>query len=545
MIRTHAPVAPALAALAAAAALAGCTTQPQYAIAPNGSAGPSGRAEPVRPEYAIAPGGSAGAQGRAEAPTPALPPPAATSPSAAPGEEAPGPRVGAEPVDSAPLEAPPPAPPPPPPPPAPTSAAPSASASRASAAAAASERLEAEARRRRLVEAKAKALLPARREPATNRYTLAKGDTLYGVGRRFGVAPAELAHANGLKLAATLRPGTTVLLPEDVRAGRAAAGAKGEFVTTPGKPVAPTRAERAAALARAEALVPPVRDASPPPVRTATAAAPLYRPYAPPPPAARSFAAAPATAVRPPSAPVSADVEVPVAVPRAAPRTEPTLQAQAAPPTPDAPRPYASLGPLDGRRAARGASLPSSRSGGRTAQDAQAAYAVAAARAAQHGDIAGARTASAVASSGIESGRGRFSWPVKGEVLSGFGPKGPGQRNDGVDIAAVDGEAVRAAAAGEVVYAGHDVPALGNLVAVKHTDGWVTIYANLQRITVHPRDRVGQGGQVGLAGASGAAARPQVHFEVRYAPSATDKARPVDPQLVLPGASAAAVRAAG
>ena len=542
MTRTHAPAALTLCALAAAAALAGCTAQPQYAIAPNGSAGPAGRSEPIRPEYAIAPGGSAGTQGRAEAPTPALSPPAAVASSTASGEEAPGPRVGAEPVDSAPLEAPPPAPPPPPPP-AETAPSPPAGSARAYDAAAASGRREAEARRRRLVEAKARALLPARREPASNRYILAKGDTLYGVGRRFGVAPAELAHANALKLAATLRPGTAVVLPEDVHAGRATAGAKGEFVTTPGKAVAPTRAERAAALARAEALTPPVSEADPAPARLAAASPPAYRPYAPPaPPAGGRIVTASAGGVRSPAA-SSTDVDVPVASIRP-PRGPTTAQAEAQS-TPDAPRAYASLGPLGGRPAARGGSLPSSRSGGRTAQDAQAAYAVAAARAAQHGDIAGARTASAVASSGIESGRGRFSWPVKGEVISSFGPKGPGQRNDGVDIAAVDGEAVRAAAAGEVVYAGHDVPALGNLVAVKHADGWVTIYANLQRITVHPRDRVGQGGQVGLAGASGAAARPQVHFEVRYAPSAADKARPVDPQLVLPGASAVAVRAAG
>lgn len=133
-------------------------------------------------------------------------------------------------------------------------------------------------------------------------------------------------------------------------------------------------------------------------------------------------------------------------------------------------------------------------------------------------------------------GRGRFVWPVRGAVLSTFGPKGPGQRNDGVDIAATEGDAVRAAAGGQVVYAGHDVPALGNLVAVKHADGWVTIYANLQRITVRPRDQVAQGAQVGLAGRTGAAERAQVHFEVRYAPQPTEKARPVDPQLVLPGA---------
>ncbi len=184
---------------------------------------------------------------------------------------------------------------------------------------------------------------------------------------------------------------------------------------------------------------------------------------------------------------------------------------------------------------------------GRTEADAQGAAALAASRAparppavvlaAPFAVAANAPPApSTAADSGVASGRGRFVWPVRGAVLSTFGPKGPGQRNDGVDIAATEGDAVRAAAGGQVVYAGHDVPALGNLVAVKHADGWVTIYANLQRITVRPRDQVAQGAQVGLAGRTGAAERAQVHFEVRYAPQPTEKARPVDPQLVLPGA---------
>lgn len=127
----------------------------------------------------------------------------------------------------------------------------------------------------------------------------------------------------------------------------------------------------------------------------------------------------------------------------------------------------------------------------------------------------------------------RFAWPLKGAVLSAFGPKGPGLRNDGLDLAALPGEAVRAAAAGEVVYAGKEISAFGNLVLLKHAGGWVTAYAHLGRIGVAMRQTVEQGQSIGEAGDSGATDTPRLHFEVR-APSAAGPARPVDPATVLP-----------
>jgi murein DD-endopeptidase MepM/ murein hydrolase activator NlpD len=130
-------------------------------------------------------------------------------------------------------------------------------------------------------------------------------------------------------------------------------------------------------------------------------------------------------------------------------------------------------------------------------------------------------------------GRGRFQWPLRGDIMSEFGPKGTGQRNDGINIRARDGDPVRAAAVGDVVYAGDQVPGFGNLVLVKHADGWVTAYGHLGRVDVKMQQKVVQGQQLGMAGVSGGVSEPQLHFEVRYAPSPTERARPVDPQLVL------------
>lgn len=133
-------------------------------------------------------------------------------------------------------------------------------------------------------------------------------------------------------------------------------------------------------------------------------------------------------------------------------------------------------------------------------------------------------------------GRGRFVWPLRGAILSGFGDKAPGQRNDGLNIAATPGDSVHASAAGEVVYAGNQIPGFGNLVLVKHAGGWVTAYAHLSHIDVRMREAVTQGEPVGEAGQTGAVERPQVHFEIRYAPTPRDKARPVDPAALLPAA---------
>jgi murein DD-endopeptidase MepM/ murein hydrolase activator NlpD len=132
------------------------------------------------------------------------------------------------------------------------------------------------------------------------------------------------------------------------------------------------------------------------------------------------------------------------------------------------------------------------------------------------------------------AGAGRFIQPVTGDIISGYGPKDGGQRNDGVNFVAPAGTPVRAAAAGEVVYAGDQVPGFGNLVLVKHDGGWVTAYAHLGRVDVKMRDMVMQGQQIGQVGSTGGVSQPQLHFEVRYAPTPQDKARPVDPSLVLP-----------
>ena len=152
------------------------------------------------------------------------------------------------------------------------------------------------------------------------------------------------------------------------------------------------------------------------------------------------------------------------------------------------------------------------------------------------GSVNGAPVASPALSDAqvMQLGRGLFDWPVRGEMISGFGGRGSGPRNDGVNIRARSGDPVRSAASGEIVYAGDQVPGFGNLVLVKHADGWVTAYGHLSRVGVKMQQKVTQGQQIGEAGQSGGVSEPQLHFEIRYAPTPQERARPIDPELVLP-----------
>jgi murein DD-endopeptidase MepM/ murein hydrolase activator NlpD len=134
----------------------------------------------------------------------------------------------------------------------------------------------------------------------------------------------------------------------------------------------------------------------------------------------------------------------------------------------------------------------------------------------------------------VSAGQGRFLWPVHGDIISGFGVTGVGRRNDGLDIRSPQGAVVHAAAAGDVVYAGNQVPGFGDLVLVKHSDGWVTAYAHLDKISVQMRQMVMQGQELGQVGTTGGVTEPQLHFEIRYAASPADKAKPLDPLLLLP-----------
>ncbi len=116
----------------------------------------------------------------------------------------------------------------------------------------------------------------------------------------------------------------------------------------------------------------------------------------------------------------------------------------------------------------------------------------------------------------------RLAWPVQGAIISGFGSKGHGAHNDGINIAVAEGTPVVAAATGMVIYRGNAVPGFGNLVLVRHPNDLVTAYAHLKDYAVSEGERVTQGQTIGQAGQTGNVSRPQLHFELRHGVNAID-----------------------
>jgi murein DD-endopeptidase MepM/ murein hydrolase activator NlpD len=126
---------------------------------------------------------------------------------------------------------------------------------------------------------------------------------------------------------------------------------------------------------------------------------------------------------------------------------------------------------------------------------------------------------------GVTGSAPRFRWPLPGRILSGFGPKPGGRFNDGVNLKASAGEAVRAAGDGVVAYAGDAIAGFGNLLLIKHAGGWVSAYGHNEALLVARGARVKAGEVIARAGQTGAVSEPQLHFELRQGRSPVDPAR--------------------
>lgn len=119
---------------------------------------------------------------------------------------------------------------------------------------------------------------------------------------------------------------------------------------------------------------------------------------------------------------------------------------------------------------------------------------------------------------------GRMLWPVRGVIVSEYGPKPGGLQNDGINIAAPRGTAFRAAEGGVVIYAGNELRGFGNLLLVRHESGYVTAYAHADELSVQRGEQVRRGQTIGRVGSSGNVPSPQLHFEVRRGTRAVNPA---------------------
>jgi len=123
-----------------------------------------------------------------------------------------------------------------------------------------------------------------------------------------------------------------------------------------------------------------------------------------------------------------------------------------------------------------------------------------------------------------------FRWPVRGRIIAAFGPKPNGLQNDGINLAVPEGTPVKAAEDGVVAYAGNELKGYGNLVLIRHANGFVTAYADASELLVKRGDTVKRGQVIAKSGETGNVTSPQLHFEIRKG------ATPVDPAQYLSGA---------
>jgi murein DD-endopeptidase MepM/ murein hydrolase activator NlpD len=119
-------------------------------------------------------------------------------------------------------------------------------------------------------------------------------------------------------------------------------------------------------------------------------------------------------------------------------------------------------------------------------------------------------------------------WPLAKPVLTSLFGKRWGRDHEGIDMGAPIGTSVKAAADGEVVYAGDRVRGYGNMVVIQHAGDLVTVYAHNSLLMVHVGDHVTTGQEISRVGATGHATGPHLHFEVRH------KQEPQDPLQFLP-----------
>ncbi|MGQ7791473.1 peptidoglycan DD-metalloendopeptidase family protein [Faunimonas sp. B44] len=121
------------------------------------------------------------------------------------------------------------------------------------------------------------------------------------------------------------------------------------------------------------------------------------------------------------------------------------------------------------------------------------------------------------------AGAPSFRWPVRGRIIAGFGKRPNGERNEGINLAVPEGTSVKAAEDGEVIYAGNELKSYGNLVLIRHSNGYVSAYAHNKELKVRKGDAVRRGEIVALSGMTGGVTTPQLHFELRKG------ATPIDP----------------
>jgi murein DD-endopeptidase MepM/ murein hydrolase activator NlpD len=350
---------------------------------------------------------------------------------------------------------------------------------------------------------------------------LAQGETLDTLSSRYGVPRAALISANGLS-SPNVAPGTRITIPVY---NAAAAGAPAP-VAAPRQQMAQapaeTRSDASRFVAGPAPAAAPVRPAAP--VQDARAKAPsAAEAKAQAAAEAKAKAEADALAMRESRARFAAEAKA-----KAAARTNSTTAAAAAPVATPAAKPAAPAKVVAEKPAAKPEAQPA-RAAAAPAPEKAKPVVVATAPAAPEPKAAPRSepepTTTASLPKAEDAGeKADFRWPARGRVIAGFSGRGG---NEGINIAVPEGTPVKAAESGTVAYAGSELKGYGNLVLIRHANGYVSAYAHNGELKVKRGDTVKRGQVVASSGQTGNVSSPQLHFELRKGSA------PVDPTPYL------------
>ncbi|ABD88073.1 peptidoglycan DD-metalloendopeptidase family protein [Rhodopseudomonas palustris] len=327
-------------------------------------------------------------------------------------------------------------------------------------------------------------------KPAVRGTTIIVGtsDSLETLARRYNVSTAEILQANGYKGPRALQPGQQLIIPTRAAAALAAPVAAPAMVAPAARPaVLAAAAPSVHVVNRGDSLMSIAR-------RNRVPVAELARANGLPPNAQLKIG----TKLMVPST-RTAEAAVPAAAPAVA------AAAPAAVPAAAPPIRMAAATPAEPAQKVRLASA--------TATPAETAAPEAPVKAAE-------------ATGALPT----FRWPVRGRVITSYGAKTNGKQNDGINVAVPEGTPIKAAEDGVVAYSGNELKGYGNLVLVRHSNGYVTAYAHASELMVKRGETIKRGQTIAKSGQSGEVGSPQLHFEIRKGSA------PVDPLQFLNGA---------
>lgn len=110
----------------------------------------------------------------------------------------------------------------------------------------------------------------------------------------------------------------------------------------------------------------------------------------------------------------------------------------------------------------------------------------------------------------------KFLWPVDGGYVSSFfGWRNSKRFHDGIDIMAPSGTKVFASKSGQVIYSDSRIRGYGNMIVIRHNEGYHTVYSHNKTNKVRKGDIVSQGDVIALVGNTGHSSGPHLHFEIR------------------------------